>query len=145
MDWDAFSPGRAALGGALLGLGTGLALLLNGKIAGLSGVVARILRPLPGDALWRVWFLAGMLGAGALTFALLPRVASYEPQVGLPALLVAGFLVGFGARYGGGCTSGHGVCGIARGSGRGLAATGIFMSTALVTVFVGRHLLGGAS
>lgn len=146
MNWEAFTPWSALLGGALIGLSTGLVLFLNGKIAGISGVVGRIIRPAPGDALWRVWFLAGLIAGGALTFALLPSTAEMTlPSGGVPLFLGAGLLVGLGTRLGGGCTSGHGVCGLSRGSTGGLAATLTFMGVAGIVVYVRMHLLGGAA
>lgn len=137
MDVDAFSPGAATIGGALIGSATALTLLLNGKIAGISGVVGRILRPAPGDVLWRVWFLAGLVAGGALTFALLPasRAALDFSHAGVGVMAGAGLLVGLGTRLGGGCTSGHGVCGISRGSTGGVAATCTFMAVAALVVF----------
>jgi uncharacterized membrane protein YedE/YeeE len=143
VNWDAFTPWAALIGGALIGLATGLALLLNGKIAGISGVVARILRPAPGDALWRVWFLAGLVVGGAATFALYPASAELDfSAAGLGTMAVAGLFVGVGTRVGGGCTSGHGVCGISRGSTGGIAATLTFMAVAGLVVFVRSQLAG---
>ena len=138
MDMDAFTPGASTLGGVLIGLATALTLLLNGKIAGISGVVGRILRPAPGDALWRVWFVAGLVAGGALTFALLPasKAALDFSHAGVGLMALAGLLVGLGTRVGGGCTSGHGVCGISRGSTGGIAATCTFMAVAGLVVFV---------
>ena len=138
MDMDAFSPGAATLGGVLIGLGTALTLLLNGKIAGISGVVGRILRPAQGDALWRVWFVAGLIAGGALTFALLPasKAALDFSHANVAVMAAAGLFVGLGTRVGGGCTSGHGVCGISRGSTGGIAATCTFMAVAALVVFV---------
>lgn len=146
MNWDAFTPWSALAGGVLIGAATGIALLLNGKIAGISGVVARVFRPAPGDAAWRVWFIVGMVATGALAFAFVPRVGQGFQASGGPLLFaVAGLLVGVGTRVGGGCTSGHGVCGISRGSTRGVAGTLIFMAAAMLTVYVQRHLLGASS
>ncbi|MBL4845934.1 MAG: YeeE/YedE family protein [Planctomycetes bacterium] len=145
MNWAAFSPGSALVGGVLIGLATGLTLLLNGKIAGLSGVVARVLRP-SGDVPWRVWFLIGIVAGGALTFQALPSAAvvDFSRAGGLGTLAIAGVLVGFGTRLGGGCTSGHGVCGISRGSSGGLAGTLTFMATAGLVVFARGQLFGGS-
>lgn len=146
MNWDSFTPASALAGGALIGLATGLALLLNGKIAGISGVVGRILRPAPGDTLWRVFFLVGLVVGGALTFALYPASANLDfSGAGLPAMVVAGLLVGFGTRLGGGCTSGHGVCGISRGSSGGIVATIVFMAAAGVVVAIRSQLTGVGS
>ena len=146
MNWDAFTPWTSLAGGALIGLATGLALLLNGKIAGISGVVSRILRPAPGDALWRIWFLVGLATGGALTFATYAPSAELDfSGASILTMAGAGILVGLGTRIGGGCTSGHGVCGISRGSVSGIAATVTFMVVAGLVVFLRAHLLGGAS
>jgi uncharacterized protein len=137
-----FTPGLGFLGGALIGSSAALLWLLNGRIAGVSGIFARALAPARGDFAWRLAFVAGLpvgaalvaLAAGDLHgFAITPRV---------PLLVSGGLLVGFGSALGNGCTSGHGVCGISRGSRRSIAATGVFMTTGALTVLVMRHLLG---
>ena len=111
MNWTEFTPITSLTGGVLIGFATGLALLLNGKIAGISGVVGRILRSTPGDALWRVWFVGGLVAGGGLTFALYPPSANLDfSRTSVSWMAVAGLLVGIGTRLGGGCTSGHGVC-----------------------------------
>lgn len=115
MNWEAFTPWSALLGGVLIGGATGLALLLNGKIAGVSGIVARILRPVAGDTAWRVWFVLGLFTSGLVVFALYPKLGDVRYGTGLFGTGAAGLLVGIGTRLGGGCTSGHGVCGISRG------------------------------
>ena len=137
--------GAALIGGSLIGLATGLALLLKGKIAGISGVVGRILRPATGDVAWRVWFTLGIVAGGALTFALMPGGAEvdFSRAGGLGWIAGAGLLVGLGTRVGGGCTSGHGVCGISRGSTGGVTATLTFMAVAGLVVFLRSQL--GAS
>ncbi len=141
-----FTPGRAFVGGLLIGLAATLVLLLNGKIAGISGIFARVVKPLPGDTAWRVVFLVGMIGGGALTFAVWPPSAAFALDSSWPQIVAGGFLVGLGTRVGGGCTSGHGVCGLSRGSMRSLVATLVFMGTGFATVYVIRHVLaGGAS
>ena len=130
----------------MIGLATGLVLLLNGKIAGISGVVGRILRPTSNDVLWRAWFVGGLVAGGALTFAIYPPAAELDfYRTSVLWMAVAGLLVGIGTRLGGGCTSGHGVCGISRGSTGGVAATGIFMVVAGIVVFIRSQLTGGAS
>ncbi|MHC4392521.1 MAG: YeeE/YedE family protein [Planctomycetota bacterium] len=136
-----FTPGSALLGGALIGLATGLVLLLNGKIAGVSGVCGRILRPAPGDAWWRVLFLLGMVVGGGIMFWVYPPAAAFTPSASVATMALAGLLVGFGARTGGGCTSGHGVCGIARASVRGITGTVVFMAVAAGVVYVVRHVV----
>ena len=138
-----FQPIDAAIGGALIGLAAAMMLVLNGRIAGVSGVLGRLLPPTPGDVGWRLWFLAGLLGG-----AVLWRVVSGETAADLvfeatvPMLIAGGLLTGFGTRVGNGCTSGHGVCGIGRLSPRSMVATLTFMATAAMTVFVARHVLG---
>jgi len=134
----------ALAGGALIGLAAAALLLLNGRIAGISGIVAGLLSPRGGEAAWRALFIAGLIAGGAL----LPALTA-DPFRGLgdasPARLVgAGLLVGFGARLGSGCTSGHGVCGIGRMAPRSLVATATFMVAGAVTVFVVRHVLAVA-
>lgn len=131
------------LGGALIGLGVSLLLLTQGRVAGISGIVGSLLSPVRGDIAWRVFFLGGLLTGGLLLAWRLP--ASLPPMVlpdsgGTALLGVAGLLVGFGTRLGNGCTSGHGVCGLSRGSPRSLAATLTFMATGVLTVFVARHV-----
>lgn len=141
-----FTPWSALAGGSLIGLAAALLLLLNGRIAGISGMLNSILQPRAGDTAWRAWFLGGLvLGAFAWSTAV-PLPFSLREGFPLPALLIAGFLVGFGTRMGSGCTSGHGVCGIARLSRRSLLATATFMVTALLTVaLVTRNLPGVTS
>lgn len=102
MQIENFTPLPALVGGLMIGLATGVVLWLNGKIAGLSGVLARILRPVAGDTAWRVWFLLGLIGGGAATIRLYGPAADFKPQATLPWVVVAGLLVGFGARLGGG-------------------------------------------
>lgn len=142
IDWNAFTPWSALAGGVLIGLAAAMFALLNGRIAGISGVIGGLLRPVPRDVDWRVAFLGGLVAAPLvyLAFAPLPR-----PQIdaGYGALVIAGLLVGIGTRYGSGCTSGHGVCGLARLSPRSLAATATFMTAGFVTVYLLRHLLTG--
>ncbi|MFC4171594.1 YeeE/YedE family protein [Microvirga sp. GCM10011540] len=137
-----FTPASALVGGLLIGASAALFLLLNGRIAGVSGILGGLLHPTRSDIGWRAAFLAGMLIAPVvygLAGGTLPPVDLDAP---LGLLVLAGLLVGFGTRLGAGCTSGHGVCGIGRGSPRSLAATGIFMATAIATVFVTRQILG---
>ena len=132
------------LGGALVGLSASLLLLANGRVAGISGVVGSLLAPVRGDIAWRVLFLGGLLAGGLLLAWLRPGAfaAPASLDAGRVALLVAaGLLLGFGSRVGNGCTSGHGVCGISRGSARSVVATLTFMTTGLVTVFLVRHVL----
>ena len=141
VDWNAFTPGSALAGGVLIGIAEAMFALLNGRIAGISGIIGGLLKPTPGDIGWRTAFVAGLLGApfAYSIFAALPA-----PQIAAPygALVLAGLLVGIGTRYGSGCTSGHGVCGLSRLSPRSLVATAAFMGAGFVTVYATRHLLG---
>lgn len=137
-----FTPVSALLGGLLIGTSATLLLVLTGRIAGISGIVGGLLTPRRGDLGWRISFIAGLLIA-PFAFRLVggaipPLVIDVSPAV----LVLAGLLVGFGTRLGAGCTSGHGVCGIGRASPRSLVATGVFMATAIATVFLTRHVLG---
>ena len=141
IDWNAFTPWSAAAGGAVIGLAAAMFVLLNGRIAGISGVLGGLLKPLRGDIAWRVAFLAGLAGA-PLLYALFAPLPAPTIEAGSGALVLAGLLVGAGTRYGSGCTSGHGVCGISRLSVRSLAATAAFMASGFLTVFIVRHLLG---
>jgi len=140
-----FTPLPALLGGALIGLAASVMLLGNGRIAGVSGLVGGLITKGTTDRAERLLFVLGLLGGGALLYVLRPQSfpAANSIPVGLAAL--AGLVVGFGTRLGNGCTSGHGVCGLSRLSGRSLAATMTFMVTGALTVYVVRHLLGGAS
>jgi hypothetical protein len=141
VDWNAFTPWSALAGGVLIGIAAAMFALLNGRIAGISGVIGGLLKPATGDVAWRAAFVVGWLGAPLAysLFAALPK-----PQIAAPygALVMAGLLVGIGTRYGSGCTSGHGVCGLSRLSPRSLVATAAFMGGGFVTVYVTRHLLG---
>lgn len=140
IDWNHFTPLAALAGGVLIGIASAMFVLLNGRIAGISGILGGLLRPLKGDSAWRIAFVLGLIGAPLvyLLFAVLPKP---EIDAGYGALILAGLLVGIGTRYGSGCTSGHGVCGLSRLSPRSLVATGTFMGAGFVTVFVIRHLL----
>ena len=139
IDWNAFTPWRALAGGAMIGAATALFFVLNGRIAGISGIIGGLLKPQTGDVSWRLAFVLGMLAAplAYAAFAALPEV---RIDGGYSTLALAGVLVGLGTRYGSGCTSGHGVCGVARLSPRSIAATLAFMVAGFVTVFAVRHL-----
>ncbi|HAC29601.1 MULTISPECIES: YeeE/YedE family protein [Marinobacter] len=139
--WSQFTPGAALTGGLLIGLAAASFLLLNGRIAGISGILGGLLVPARRDILWRVAFLAGLVGTPSL-WLLFSELPPIQIDAGYPALIVAGLLVGIGTRYGSGCTSGHGVCGLSRLSPRSLVATLSFMATGFLTVFVIRHLMG---
>lgn len=141
IDWNHFTPLAALAGGVLIGIAASMFALLNGRIAGISGVLGGLLRPAKGDRAWRIAFVLGLVGAPALY---LLAAALPKPQIdaGYGALVLAGLLVGIGTRYGAGCTSGHGVCGLSRLSPRSLVATAAFMGAGFATVFITRHLLG---
>ena len=139
VDWNAFTPWSSLAGGALIGIAAAMFALFNGRIAGISGVLGGLLKPTKGDIGWRVAFVIGLLVA-PLLYALVAEVPRPEINSGYAALVVAGLLVGVGTRYGSGCTSGHGVCGLSRLSLRSLAATMAFMGAGFATVYVTRHL-----
>jgi uncharacterized membrane protein YedE/YeeE len=141
IDWTNFSPWSGALGGVAIGLAAGLMILLLGRIAGVSGIVAGLLPPSKNDVAWRVAFVLGLIVSAAL-WRLAGAARAPVFDIGYGATILAGLLVGFGARLAGGCTSGHGVCGLSRLSPRSLAATLAFMTSGVLTVFTLRHLLG---
>ena len=140
IDWIHFTPGMSLLGGVLIGISSALFILANGRIAGISGILGGLLSHRPGDRAWRVAFLLGLIAAPAASFAFTgPIIATIEANTEI--LVIAGLLVGIGTRYGAGCTSGHGVCGLSRLSPRSLVATLAFMGAGMAIVFVMRHLL----
>jgi len=139
---DGFTPVSALIGGAMIGTSAALFLLLNGRIAGISGILGGLLAPPSPETGWRAAFVAGLVLAPLAYAGLGGSLPPVTVGASFPLLILAGLLVGFGARLGGGCTSGHGVCGIGRGSPRSLAATGTFMAVAVLTVLVVRHLVG---
>ncbi|MDP3088545.1 MAG: YeeE/YedE thiosulfate transporter family protein [Methylotenera sp.] len=143
IDWNNFTPWTALTGGALIGISAALFILINGRIAGITGIIGGLFRPVMHDVGWRIAFTAGLIIAPViwLLFAALPEI-KIDASYGL--LAFAGLIVGFGARLGSGCTSGHGVCGISRFSPRSIVATLTFMSTGFLTVYVMRHLLGAS-
>jgi uncharacterized protein len=141
LDWNAFTPWPALLGGVLIGTAAGLLVLLNGRVAGISGVLGGLLTSPRSDRGWRLAFLAGLLVA-PMGHALVAAWPQPQIDASWGTLVVAGLLVGLGTRLGGGCTSGHGVCGLSSLSPRSLVATAAFMAAGFVTVFVVRHLLG---
>ncbi|WP_215409001.1 YeeE/YedE family protein [Janthinobacterium sp. JC611] len=137
--WQNFTPWASLAGGMLIGLAAALLILFNGRIAGISGILGGLLRPRSGDLGWRIAFLAGLIGT-PLLYQLWQALPPVQIDAGTPALIVAGLLVGVGVRYGAGCTSGHGVCGLSRLSPRSLAATMAFMAAGFLTVYLLRHL-----
>ena len=140
IDWNNFTPWSAAIGGAVIGLAAALLVLVNGRVAGISGIVGAMLRPRTGDVAWRVAFVGGLLFS-PMVYAAVAAAPSATIEAGYPALIAAGLLVGIGTRFSGGCTSGHGVCGLSRLSPRSLVATLAFMGAGFVTVFVVRHAI----
>lgn len=139
--WSEFTPWAALSGGILIGIAAAIFLLFNGRIAGISGILGGLLTPSQGGASWRIAFLLGLIIA-PLTWMAVAALPAIEINAGYPSLIIAGLLVGIGTRYGSGCTSGHGVCGLSRLSVRSLVATLTFMAAGFVTVFVIRHVLG---
>ena len=139
IDWNAFTPAAALAGGVLIGIAAAMFALLNGRIAGVSGILGGLLEPARGDVGWRAAFVIGLIGA-PLVYALFSALPMPRIEAGYGSLVLAGLLVGVGTRYGSGCTSGHGVCGLSRLSPRALVATAAFMGAGFATVFVLRHL-----
>jgi uncharacterized membrane protein YedE/YeeE len=138
----AFDPSTAILGGALIGAASVLLMLLMGRIAGISGILAGALTVSQGDRGWRLSFIAGLILAPIILGYFGLPLARPEMPANWLVIIAAGFLTGFGARLGSGCTSGHGVCGIARLSRRSIAATAIFMTSAIIVVAITRHIVG---
>jgi len=141
IDWIAFTPWSALAGGVLIGIAAAIFVLVNGRIAGISGILGGLLKPSLPDVRWRLAFVAGLVLAPSLygAFVYLPAL-KIDADFGM--LVAAGLLVGVGTRYGAGCTSGHGVCGLSRLSPRALVATVVFMAAGFATVFVVRHVIG---
>ncbi len=141
IDWNNFTPWASLAGGAMIGLASALFLLFNGRIAGISGIVGGLLQPKRGDVFWRIAFVAGIVMA-PLAFSAVRPLPNVDIEAGYPLLVIAGLLVGAGTRYGSGCTSGHGICGLSRRSPRSIVATVAFMLAGFATVFIARHVLG---
>lgn len=143
IDWGSFTPASALIGGAIIGVAVAIFAWANGGVAGISGIVGGLLRPAAGgNVAWRMAFIAGLIVA-PIFFAAAAALPPVDIAAGYPTLVVAGLLVGAGTRYGSGCTSGHGVCGVSRLSPRSIVATLAFMAAGIATVFVTRHLTGG--
>ena len=138
-----FTPLSAAIGGALIGLSSVLLMLLTGRIAGISGIFGGLLEFQSGGKGWRIAFIAGLMLAPLIAGWIGYGMASPKMPASWTVIIAAGLLVGFGTRLSGGCTSGHGICGIARLSTRSVTATMIFMAAAVVTVALTRHVFGG--
>jgi hypothetical protein len=139
-----FTPIASTIGGVLIGLSAVILLAVNGRIAGISGVAGSLFSPKGGDVAWRVAFVFGLAAAGLAMFPFLPELFAVEIDRTSWSIAAAGLLVGFGTRLGSGCTSGHGVCGLARLSARSLAAVLLFMAAGALVVFVVRVFFGGA-
>ena len=140
IDWNAFTPGSALAGGLLIGLAAVMFALLAGRIAGISGIVGGLMRPARGDIGWRLAFIGGLVAAPIL-HALFAPAPEVRIESSTSFLVAGGLLVGWGTRYGSGCTSGHGVCGLSRLSPRSLAATVAFMAAGFATVYLLRHVI----
>lgn len=138
--WDHFTPWASLAGGVLIGLAAALFILFNGRIAGISGILGGLLEWPRGDIAWRIAFLLGLIGA-PLVYSLAAPLPAVQVDAGTATLVAAGLLVGIGTRYGAGCTSGHGVCGLSRRSPRSMVATLAFMAAGFLTVFIVRHLI----
>ncbi len=143
IDWLHFTPWAALSGGVLLGIASALFILLNGRILGISGILGGLLTPRMGDVSWRIAFLLGLMSAPFVFSKLMPATLIQVPRIdaGYGLIVVAGLLVGLGTRYGSGCTSGHGVCGLSRMSPRSMVATATFMAAGFLIVFVIRHVI----
>ena len=139
IDWNNFTPWMSLAGGILVGLASAAFLLLNGRIAGISGLLGGLLRAPAGERGWRMAFLGGLVAA-PLVYALAAPLPGVEVDAGFPSLVLAGLLVGLGTRYGSGCTSGHGICGMARRSPRSYLATAAFLAAGFLTVYLLRHV-----
>lgn len=138
-----FTPLMSLLGGTLIGLSAVLLMAFHGRIAGMTGILTSLLPPISTDWAWRAAFLAGAIVAPMLILGLSDHAIAYASPVPTLWVVIGGLIVGAGVYFGSGCTSGHGVCGMARLSPRSIAATATFMGTAMITVFVIRHLMGG--
>jgi uncharacterized protein len=136
-----FTPLSGLVGGVLIGLAAAMLLLLNGRLSGISGIVGGMMAPKTSDVGWRAAFIVGLLLGPFIYILVTGGALLLEIQASVPVLVVAGLLVGFGTRLGSGCTSGHGVCGIARLSKRSIVATAVFFVVAMLTVFLTRHVL----
>jgi uncharacterized membrane protein YedE/YeeE len=141
IDWTSFTPWASLSGGVIIGIAAAMFILLNGRIAGISGILGGLLIPKKGDVLWRALFVIGMVLAPT-AWLLTGPLPEMQIDAGYPLLIIAGLIVGISTRYGSGCTSGHGVCGISRLSPRSIVATLAFMFTGFVTVYIVRHVFG---
>lgn len=142
IDWISFTPIPSLIGGMILGIAAALFMLLHGRILGISGIVSGLLNPQKGDINWRVSIVLGMLSAPFLAALFFDMHSIQTIDASWAMIVIAGLLVGFGAQYGSGCTSGHGICGLSRLSPRSLMATALFMSSGFVTTLIIRHVVG---
>ena len=142
IDWVAFTPVPSLIGGMLLGIAAVLYMLLHGRILGISGIIAGLLSPQKGDWGWRLSIALGILSAPVVSNIFLDMHVVQVIDSGWLSIIIAGLLVGFGAQYGSGCTSGHGICGLSRLSPRSLMATVLFMFSGFVSTYVIRHVIG---
>jgi uncharacterized protein len=142
IDWTHFTPWASLSGGVLLGVASALFILLNGRVLGISGILGGLLPPRAGDTLWRIAFLLGMASAPVVYALIAPAGFIEAPRIDASygLIVIAGLLVGLGTRYGSGCTSGHGVCGLSRLSPRSMVATATFMAAGFLVVYFARHL-----
>jgi uncharacterized protein len=140
---EGFTPFLSSLGGILIGLAALGLLLVNGRIAGISGITAGILHPKKGNTLWRIFFIAGLLSGALVILQFHPDAMAIHIDVSNAAILLGGFLVGIGTRIGNGCTSGHGVCGVGRLAPRSIIASVVFFTFAVLTTWIVRHVVGG--
>lgn len=140
IDWNAFTPWASLAGGVVIGLAAVTFALLAGRIAGIAGIVGGLLRPVRSEVGWRLAFIGGLVAAPLLYATVVP-LPPVRIEASTPLIVAAGLLVGWGSRFGSGCTSGHGVCGLARRSPRSLAATLTFMAAGFATVYLMRHVL----
>lgn len=140
---EGFTPVLSASGGILIGLAAIALLYFNGRIAGISGILAGLLMPARGETAWRAVFIAGMLSGAALILWFHPAAMQVRIDVSTPAVILGGLLVGLGTRIGSGCTSGHGVCGVGRLAPRSMVASAVFVGCAGLTVYLIRHVAGG--
>jgi uncharacterized protein len=138
-----FTPISAAIGGALIGLSAVLLMLLNGRIAGITGIAGGLIDPISRDRFWRAAFIVGLIAAPLSAMLIGYTVPVPQMPTSMVTIAVAGLLVGFGTRMSNGCTSGHGICGMARLSTRSITATVVFMAAAIIVVALTRHVVGG--
>lgn len=141
IDWNNFTPWSALAGGGLIGIAAAIFILFNGRIAGITGIAGGLIRPKKRDISWRIAFILGLVFS-PLVWKLFSPLPLIEIEASNALLAIAGLIVGISTRYGSGCTSGHGVCGISRLSPRSIIATLAFMATGFLTVYVVRHLIG---